>query len=248
MERAFYLLTAAALLVFSLTGLSDGDKNQGKTAMRGFAGLFLTAAVLSRQLKLWLQGIRWLPILLQLGVAVYLLAILLLYLVGVCSKATGEERFVLVLGTVLDEDRPSPLLEGRLRAAEEFLQKHKEAAAVVSGGQVNREILPEGEVMAWWMQEHGIEEKRVRKETESRTTLENFRYSRTVLQQMGFSSEEPLAVATDRFHFLRVLWLGHLAGFGTLRLIPAKTKPRYSFCWYFREVLVFVKFLIEGPR
>lgn len=109
---------------------------------------------------------------------------------------------VIVLGAAVHGDKVTWVLENRLNTAMEFLNANPEAVCVVSGGQGNGETVTEGSAMKKYMVEHGADESRIFTEEQARNTVENFRFSKAILDGRlgeGYSA----AFVTTNFHVYR---------------------------------------------
>ncbi|WP_031464809.1 YdcF family protein [Sciscionella sediminilitoris] len=143
----------------------------------------------------------------------FLFVTFLLYSV-VYSRTARRRKFdaVVVLGSGLIGERVPPLLASRLDQAVRIYQ-HAETAPVlvVSGGQGGDEAVSEAEAMAGYLVTKGIPEKDIELEDQARTTEENLRYSRAILD-----AREPrpkrIAAVTNNFHVLRTALLSRRIG------------------------------------
>ena len=93
------------------------------------------------------------------------------------------------------------MLSRRIQAAYQALQQYPEMICVVSGGQGSNEDISEAQCMANELIRLGIASERIRIEDQSVSTSENLRFSKTILDEEGFSGE--FLLATDSFHQLR---------------------------------------------
>ena len=118
---------------------------------------------------------------------------------------------VVVPGCLVRETGPSLMLQYRLEAALDYLQKHPDAPVVVSGGQGPREPVSEAQAMADYLITNGISEDRIYKEDRSTDTQQNVALSAEVIRREGLP--ERLVVATDAYHQLRVRIYAETQGF-----------------------------------
>lgn len=109
---------------------------------------------------------------------------------------------VIVLGAAVHGDRVTWVLENRLNTAIDYLNAHPGAVAVVSGGQGSGETVPEGAAMKKYMIAHGIDESRVYSEEQARNTVENFRYSKQIIDAV-LGADAKIAFVTTDFHVFR---------------------------------------------
>ncbi|QUH02260.1 YdcF family protein [Saccharopolyspora erythraea] len=156
---------------------------------------------------------RWLP----LQVAVEAVSDVLAYvsLLFVCfllySFVYGRIRhrhdvdFIVVLGSGLIGSRVPPLLASRLdrgrTAFEAEESKGRHPVLVTSGGQGPGEDLPEARAMADYLISHGVPEDRILVEDQSRSTEENLRFSKALMQERR--PDYRCLVVTNSFHVMR---------------------------------------------
>uniref|UniRef100_UPI0025F8263F YdcF family protein n=1 Tax=uncultured Clostridium sp. TaxID=59620 RepID=UPI0025F8263F len=93
---------------------------------------------------------------------------------------TSDSQYILVLGAGLkDGYNPSATLRYRLNAAIDCVETYGNTGIiVVSGGQGADEKISEAEAMKKYLIDYGVPENRILVEDKSRTTDENFEYSR----------------------------------------------------------------------
>ena len=107
--------------------------------------------------------------------------------------------YVLILGGPLDGEKPSPLLYERIKKGAELLKADEHLKAVVSGGTKSEaQPLSEAEVMKSSLLELGISEDRIILESEAKTTLQNFLYTKKLLGENAKA-----AFVTNKFHIWR---------------------------------------------
>lgn len=124
---------------------------------------------------------------------------------------------VIVLGCQVRGEEPSLMLQRRLEAALEVLEKHPDALVVVSGGQGSGEDISEAEAMKRFLEARGILPERIILEDRSVSTRENVRFSAELLKARGISRA---VIATNEFHQYRAgiyakrngLTVGHHSG------------------------------------
>ncbi|WP_405489485.1 YdcF family protein [Streptomyces sp. NBC_00096] len=131
-------------------------------------------------------------------------------------KVHGDVDYVVMLGSgLIGGDRVPPLLASRLRKG---LQIHDAQIArggrvpllLTSGGKGTDEKLAEARAMADWLIAEGAPEEHLRLEDRSRTTEENLRFSRTVME-----ADDPsyrCVVVTNNFHAFRAAMMARKAG------------------------------------
>ena len=126
---------------------------------------------------------------------------ILIYREGHAAPPQGADA-VIVLGCAVRGERPSLTLARRCDAAIAYLEANPETVAVVSGGQGTGEDISEAEAMRRYLVARGIEESRILMEPNSESTLENFSFSREIIDaELG--ADAKLLFVTTRFHVFR---------------------------------------------
>ena len=107
--------------------------------------------------------------------------------------------YVLILGGPLENDKPSPLLFERIKKGAELLSANPSARAVVSGGTKSEEQpLSEAQVMKNSLLSLGIDESRIILEDKALTTLQNFIYTKEIVEENA-----EVCFVTNKFHIWR---------------------------------------------
>ncbi len=107
-------------------------------------------------------------------------------------KAPADNAdYVIVLGAQVRGDTPTLVLNARIKAAAEYLEKHPEAICVASGGKGTGENISEAEAIRRGLVQCGISEERILLEDRSTSTLENLKFSANVIQK--YEKEQSLS-------------------------------------------------------
>lgn len=115
------------------------------------------------------------------------------------QNADVEPDYILVLGTGINADgSPSLTLEKRLLRGIEYANKYPDAYIVVSGGQGKTEPMPEAKAMAIYLVDRGISPGRIMVEDKSTSTMENFKYTKELIDPTG-----KIVFITNDFHVFR---------------------------------------------
>ncbi|MET9854753.1 YdcF family protein [Streptomyces sp. NPDC006450] len=131
-------------------------------------------------------------------------------------KVRGDVDYVVLLGSgLIGGDRVPPLLASRLRKGREIHDAQiarggRVPLLLTSGGKGADEKVAEARAMADWLIAGGVPEDHVRLEDRSRTTEENLRYSRAIME-----SADPgyrCVVVTNNFHAFRAAMMARKAG------------------------------------
>ena len=183
------------------------------------------------------------PILFSLLIllAVVLLAFVITgaVILGASEADEGEFQYLLVLGTVVDGDKPSPMLSDRIRGAYDYLTAHPDVICIVSGGKGDDVNLSEAECMYNELVEMGIAPERILMEDRATSTVENFRFSLTLIEEETGIRPEKLGVLSSEFHLLRARMFAREEGVTPIA-IPARTTDPGMFMRYFLREIVMV--------
>ncbi len=243
--RAACFLAAVPALFFSIAPFAVYGVFGVGGALLFAAGIFFLFLpfLISWLRKKGKRGVVWMRVLLVfLAAGLLSCGTLAMVMVGTAHGRGYDPmqppKTVLVLGCQVRGTQPSLMLQRRLDAAYQYLVQYPETMCIVSGGQGSDEDLPEGEAMARYLQEKGIDPQRIYRETESSNTKENFLFSTRIIEREGLSRE--ITVVTDGFHQLRASLFAkdHQLGFHAL---PANTPWLLAPGYYVREMLGIVK-------
>lgn len=119
-----------------------------------------------------------------------------------------EYDYIVVLGAGLWGESLSLILEKRLEKAVELSSMMPEAKIIVSGGQGKDELISEAEAMRRYLVEHHIDDSRIISEDKSRSTSENFDFTKIILEEIS-DGEVSVLVITSDFHLFRAKRLAH---------------------------------------
>nr|WP_325211485.1 YdcF family protein [uncultured Oscillibacter sp.] len=150
---------------------------------------------------------------------------------------------VIVLGAGVNGETPSAALWSRIRAAEDYLEKHPEVPVVLSGGQGPGERITEAEAMRRALGgEDGAENARFLLEERSANTAQNFAFSKALLEERGLDTETAvIAVVTNDFHCFRAHMIAQKQGLNIVD-VPAELPWWWLTAnYYLREAFAVVK-------
>ena len=130
--------------------------------------------------------------------------------------------YIIVLGAGIKGEQVPPLLASRIDKGIEILKKNPKALVIMSGGQGKGEDIPEGEAMARYAINKGIDESKIIIEDKSTDTKENLLFSSKLM-----TKESPrVGLVTTSYHVFRALILAKNLGIRCIGL-GSVTK------WYF---------------
>lgn len=155
----------------------------------------------------------------------------------------SDDLPVIVLGSQVNGDRPSLMLERRLEAAKKYLEGHPQAVCIVSGGRKETQQYSEAWVMKKWLMEEGISGERILVEEKSTDTKENMQYSSLLLLERELGRRA--VIATDFWHEWRGQLYGAQAGLETYA-VPCSTPLSFLPTYYMRELFGLTELFLLG--
>ena len=169
---------------------------------------------------------------------------------GSGSSKDQEADVVVILGAMVYQRGPSPILVRRMNAALDWLETHPDAVVVASGGQGVDEPESEAQAMADYLAEHGIARERILLEDQSFNTYQNLSNSAALLKEQGYDLDATrVMVVSNGFHLVRVRMLADRCGLhvSTLAASMPDDLGNTIYC-YGRETLALIKsfFLDRG--
>lgn len=145
-----------------------------------------------------------------------------------------HDAVLIVLGCGVSHGRPRTTLRLRLDTALEAARSQPSATLVLTGGPAPDGEGTEADVMARYLQERGIDEKRLLPERRARNTRENMTYTRDLIASRGLGGQ--CLVVTSDYHVWRAITQGRDVGLD-LGALPATTPLPSRLQQWSREVL-----------
>jgi uncharacterized SAM-binding protein YcdF (DUF218 family) len=170
------------------------------------------------------------------------LAVMALIAFGGAPDPEGQTEYLLILGAELHGETPSEALYQRLEAGVDYLKKYPDAIAIVSGGRGKGEKIAEAEAMYCYLVEKGIEENRIIMEPNATSTMENFLFSKRLIEQQKGSFTGEVTFVTNNYHIFRSRLLAKRNGIRA-RALAARSRG-IPVSMYLREYLAFYKSLL----
>lgn len=150
---------------------------------------------------------------------------------------------IIVLGAGLNRSRVSTSLAYRLDKAFEYANENKNSIIIVSGGQGKGEERTESSAMKEYLINKGISEERIYEENKSTNTVENFTFSKNILDKIFNGNNYKTVYVTNDFHIFRAGLIAKKCGFTAYGLGAQSYKP-LIFNFYIREYFSIIKFFI----
>ena len=168
------------------------------------------------------------------------LTALLLTVTGKHKPENGADA-ILVLGAGLRGDEVSRSLAYRLDAAYDYYLQNPQCIFVLSGGQGENEWVPEAWAMRDYLLNKGMPEGKMLLADRSSRTMENFLFSKALLEDYFGGRPYTLVYVTNGFHVFRAGRIASMAGL-TAQGLGAKTVPYLLPAQYLREYFSLLHF------
>jgi uncharacterized SAM-binding protein YcdF (DUF218 family) len=164
---------------------------------------------------------------------------------GEIDNVTYGEDAIIVLGAGVHGENVSKPLALRLRAAEKYYEKNKNAIIIVSGGKGFQESISEAEAMEKYLLSLGVPEEKIIKEDNSHSTAQNMEFSKQILDEM-FDGKYSVAVVTNNFHIFRAVSIAKEKGLENVSHYHAGLNWYNIIPCYLRESLAVLKHIVIG--
>lgn len=249
--NAFILVLGLALIMQSVNISKIVKFNAGIILPAIIGTLLILLVIFQKPLKkITKRGLgKVLKIIFLSAIALYLILIGVVVINAQQSKSNDYSMSAdaaIILGAGLIGERPSTQLSMRLDKAVEYSRKNKDALLVVSGGKGSDEAISEALAMRNYLLERGIAEERIVLEDRSKSTFENFSFSKDILnEQLGREDYEAVFITND-FHVLRAGMVADRIGFKSIEGIGSLSYERTALNDYLRETIAVVKTFITG--
>lgn len=215
METACYSMGILCLLYYVAMICYTKNKRTNFAVFWLLAYLFLSAAgYISRSLPGW--GIVLMQALFAVAFVIFL-AVEIVIMSAMITIPKKKLPVIIVLGACIRGSELTGSLKRRLDKALEYLHANPETLVIVSGGQGKGEAITEAEAMKRYLLGCGVEEERIIKEDQSRSTEENLRNS---LSYMA-NDKEAVGIVTNNFHMYRAAKLADFVGYRKVTGISA---------------------------
>ena len=194
-------------------------------------------------IPLWIR-VSFTTILLTVGVVFFLLQ---LFILNASFQTPQKELdYILVLGDEVHNGKPSTLLKERLNKAIAYLRENEHTKVILCGGIMGEEKRAEAEVMALYLEEHGIETMRMMKERNSTNTVEHISFGKTLLYEDVRKKESEgkkvtIGIVTSDFHMLRAIKIAELTFHSKISGISAPSNWILRFSNMMQESFAIVK-------
>lgn len=249
--RAFLFFSGAALALDALIAVSRTAKINMGIIMPFVIGVpLLIVGIFFRPLGNLCKRYKLFRFLKWAMIAVYALFSLLfaftttLILVHSAPIKGEKPDTVIVLGAGIRGSAPSATLAYRLEKALEYANEVPDAVIIVSGGQGANERYTEAQVMSDWLIAHGADAARILLEDRSKSTEENFIFSRELIEN-ELGKGRRIAFVSSRFHVFRAGRIAKKLGIEAKGIAAREYKP-LLLNDYMRECAAIVQYFFTG--
>lgn len=158
----------------------------------------------------------------------FFIAVEALAVSGAFASGKDDLDYIIVLGSKVNGESPSPTLKYRIETAAGYLRANPATKAVASGGKGADEGISEAECIKRELIKRGIGADRIILEDSSTATSENIENSLRLISDKTAS----IGIVTNNFHLYRALRLAESAGENVFYGLPAPF-PSYLLPHYF---------------
>lgn len=222
----------AGIVIFFLPLGKKGIINFGNAV-----GLIVSVLVLLFGTFSWLFSMNFKIVL----CVIVLLIIILVIIVNVKmtqakNNQAKDEDVVIVLGCSC-KSYICDALNQRIKAAARYLDKHKDAVCIASGGNETEFYKSEAEYIAVELSKYGVPKSKIIEESKSKNTYENIKNSKKIIDEKGLSKN--VAIATSEYHQYRAWLCASRCGLKARAINASTTKYMYP-TYFTREILAIV--------
>ena len=221
--------------------------------LMGLAVLLLVGMVLNRWANHSRTG-KWCQRIFRAGCLAVLVVLtafeMQILMAGTQDLSAIPADAVIVLGAGVNGTQPSLSLQTRLDTALDYLEEHPDVPVVLTGGRGYGEDITEAQCMYNDLTERGVDPARLILEENAVNTVQNFAFSRPLLEEAGIDPKEDLvAIVTNDFHIYRASLLATRQDYGDAFGIPARLPwIHLEINYYLREAFALVKTLVFDWR
>ena len=201
--QSLFAVLGVVLIVETLmiSRLSNFNLGVILPAFFGLPLLFL-AFFLPRMHSGFLLFLKWLMAACYAAAAIIFIVCGTLMITAQKAPDSVKADAVIVLGAAVHGDKVTWVLENRLNTAMDYLDTHPDAICVVSGGQGAGETVTEASAMKNYLVQRGVDSGRIHMEEQATNTVENFSYSKKIIDQVCGQGAS-IAFVTTNFHVYR---------------------------------------------
>lgn len=204
-KKVGLIITGIILFIYLLPFFVNGIFNAGTLAGVGvFGSIFVIFIFLDKLIEI--RKVKKIKVLTNVLLSILISFVLLFvctlgYVISGTIDNTENESTLIILGCAVHGERPSRPLNQRINKAYQYLLKNKSSVAILSGGQGPDELISEALCMYNVLTEKGIDADRLILEDESKSTFENIRNSKKIIEENNLSDK--VVIVTNDYHIRR---------------------------------------------
>ncbi|WP_432665922.1 YdcF family protein [Wukongibacter baidiensis] len=185
--------------------------------------------------------------LVNIGIIIILISFIIvesMIITGAYVNDTKDVDYILILGAGIIDDRPSLELKYRLDTVIKFTKESNyNQKLILCGGKGKDEKFSEAYVMEKYLIDHGFSKDMIFKEEKSRSTYENIKYAKDIIDIVDSRDNIKVAISSNDFHLFRAKLIARRLGFEATGL-PAKTPLYIIPNHHVRECFAIIKTLV----
>jgi uncharacterized SAM-binding protein YcdF (DUF218 family) len=158
------------------------------------------------------------------------------------KAAVNETEYLVILGCQVNGSLASVPLLRRGYNAVNYLKRHEDVKAVITGGQGPGENITEAEAMRRLLTENGIGKERILIEDKSRSTIENLRFSHELYNLL----DKNIVIVTSDYHMFRSLSIAKKLGYKNVAGIAARSQLSVLPAYLLREYAAVMYYVLLG--
>ena len=149
-------------------------------------------------------------------------------------------KAIIVLGSGVENGKPSTILAKRLDTAAPLALKQQQAQVVLTGGLDFSEKESEALVMSRYLeQKYHIAKDQIILEDKSTSTELNLKNSKPLLEQHQITLDQPIAIVTSDFHIPRAVAIAKKQGYTQVYGVAAETPLTTRYNAWLREYFAY---------
>jgi uncharacterized SAM-binding protein YcdF (DUF218 family) len=158
------------------------------------------------------------------------------------KSAVNETEYLVILGCQVNGSLASLPLLRRGYNAVNYLKRHENVKAVITGGQGPRENITEAEAMRRLLTENGIDEERILIEDKSRSTIENLKFANELYNLI----DKNIVIVTSDYHMFRSLSIAKKLGYKNAAGLAATSQLSVLPAYLLREYAAVMYYALSG--
>lgn len=167
-------------------------------------------------------------------------------LIGPEKQPEADCDYLILLGAGVIGEEPSPILQYRINQAHAYLTAHPDTVCIVTGGKGDDENISEAQCMFNALTDMGIAPERIWLEERATSTVENFKYSLSLLKEKTGGIPGSIGVLSSEFHLFRASLIARANGLEPIFIAAGTEKPVVRINYTLREIFALWKYLVIG--